>query len=372
MTKEIVAMLLAGGKGTRLYALTKKIAKPAVFFGGKYRIIDFPLSNCSNSGIDTVGILTQYESVLLNAYIGNGDKWGLNGVRSLTASLPPRQTEEGSNWYSGTADAIFQNLDFLDNLDPQYVLILSGDHIYKMDYQKMLNAHKAQKADLTIAVINVSLEEASRFGIMSTHSDGTIYKFSEKPKKPDSTLASMGIYIFDYKVLRAALREDAKDDNSEHDFGKNIIPTLLSRGKKLLAYEFKGYWKDVGTIDSLWQANMDTIDLLTPDDLKDIRGFERIYTEDTNSVPQYIGKEASVTESVVNQGAIILGHVHHSVIFNEVLIEEGASVQHCVLLPGAVVKKGAKVVYAIVGENVVIDPGTEVLGEKDEIALVAK
>ena len=261
MGKEIVAMILAGGRGTRLEALTAKVAKPAVHFGGKYRIIDFPLSNCANSGIDVVGVLTQYESVLLGTYVGAGTKWGLDGNNSLAAILPARERGGvGATWYAGTADAIYQNISFLDQYDPEYVLILSGDHIYKMDYAEMLAAHKEKGADLTVAVLNVSLKEASRFGIMNTNKDGSIYEFEEKPEKPKSTLASMGIYIFTYKELRKYLIADAKDENSKHDFGMNIIPMMLEDNKKLYAYEFSGYWKDVGTVESLWQANMDLLD----------------------------------------------------------------------------------------------------------------
>ncbi len=260
MGREIVAMILAGGRGTRLEALTAKVAKPAVHFGGKYRIIDFPLSNCANSGIDIVGVLTQYESVLLGTYVGAGTKWGLDGKQSLAAILPARERGEvGATWYAGTADAIYQNISFIDQYDPEYVLILSGDHIYKMDYDKMLTAHKQRKADATIAVLNVSLKEASRFGIMNTNEDGSIYEFDEKPEKPKSTLASMGIYIFTYKQLRKYLIDDAKKADSKHDFGMNIIPDMLNDNKKLFAYEFDGYWKDVGTVESLWQANMDLL-----------------------------------------------------------------------------------------------------------------
>ncbi|MFA5235807.1 MAG: glucose-1-phosphate adenylyltransferase [Bacilli bacterium] len=370
MAKEIVAMLLAGGKGTRLEALTRKIAKPAVSFGGKYRIIDFPLSNCANSRIDTVGVLTQYESVFLNTYIGNGEKWGLNGVRSLTASLPPRQTEKGAAWYKGTADAIYQNLDFLDSLNPEYVLILSGDHIYKMNYDAMLQAHQEHDADLTVAVLDVPLIEASRFGIMSVNPDMMITAFAEKPAKPTSTLASMGIYIFTYKVLKQALTLDAKAEKSDHDFGKDVIPYLLGKKKRLLAYRHRGYWKDVGTIASLWSANMDLIDdeaaldlYLNEDDLK-------IFSEDTHSVPQYVGKQATVVNSMVNQGAIVLGRVEHSVIFNEVIIEEGAYVSDSVIMPGVIVKKGARVHKAIVASEVVV-PSEAVIDGSQDIVLVA-
>jgi glucose-1-phosphate adenylyltransferase len=358
LEKEFVAMLLAGGKGTRLETLTKKIAKPAVSFGGKYRIIDFPLSNCANSGIDTVGVLTQYESILLNTYIGNGEKWGLNGIHSLTATLPPRQTEEGNVWYRGTADAIYQNIDFLDNLKPSYVLILSGDHIYRMNYQLMLEAHKQAKADLTVAVINVEKKEASRFGIMTVNEENLVVQFEEKPASPSSTLASMGIYIFNYRDLRQALIADAKDESSEHDFGKNIIPTLLKQKKRLLGYPFKGYWRDVGTIDSLWEANMDLIDnndaksLLLNDDLK-------LFTEDTRSLPQYLGEHAKVKNSLVNQGAVIFGTVDHSVIFHDVVIEEGATVTDSVIMPGAVIKSGVVLSRVIVSPNMKVEKSAQ-------------
>ncbi len=372
MAKEMVAMLLAGGKGTRLEDLTKKNAKPAVSFGGKYRIIDFPLSNCANSRIDTVGVLTQYESVFLNTYVGNGEKWGLNGVRSLTASLPPRQTEAGAAWYRGTADAIYQNLDFLDSLDPEYVLILSGDHVYKMDYREMLEAHKCAKANLTIAVLKVSLAEASRFGIMNVKDDMSIYEFEEKPKKPKSTLASMGIYIFNYRDLKHYLVADAKDETSEHDFGKNIIPTMLNDQKKLLAFQFKGYWKDVGTIESLWQANMDMLEKANDVEIYNMRTGAKTFSEDTHSVPQYVGKTACVTDSIVNQGAIVLGKINRCVIFNEVLIDEGAVVTHSVIMPGAIIGKNAVVDHAIVAGGTVIEDGRQVNVQGDKIALVTK
>ena len=310
MKKEMVAMILAGGRGTRLEALTAKVAKPAVYFGGKYRIIDFPLSNCTNSNIDIVGVLTQYESVLLGTYVGAGSKWGLDGSSSLAAILPARERGEvGATWYAGTADAIYQNINFLDTYDPDYVLILSGDHIYKMDYDKMLQAHKDRKADLTVAVLNVSLEEASRFGIMNTYEDGTIYEFEEKPAKPKSTLASMGIYIFSYKALRSYLIDDAKDENSKHDFGMNIIPAMLNDGKRLFAYEFEGYWKDVGTVDSLWQANMDLLDDQNELDLYNLKKDWKIYTEDTFSHPQIIGEDASIKNSMLIQGCVINGEI---------------------------------------------------------------
>ena len=371
MGKEIVAMILAGGRGTRLEALTAKVAKPAVYFGGKYRIIDFPLSNCANSGIDVVGVLTQYESVLLGTYVGAGSKWGLDGNNSLAAILPARERGEvGATWYAGTADAIYQNISFLDQYDPEYVLILSGDHIYKMDYADMLAAHKAKGADLTVAVLNVSLKEASRFGIMNTNKDGSIYEFEEKPAKPKSTLASLGIYIFTYKELRKFLIEDAKDENSKHDFGMNIIPMMLNEGKKLYAYEFAGYWKDVGTVESLWQANMDLLDDKELD-LYNIKKDWKIYTEDTLSKPQIIGEEACIKRSLVTQGCIVNGDVEGSVLFNNVYIGEGAKVVDSVLMPGVLVEEGAEVYKAIVDEGVVIKAKTVVNKEAKNVELVS-
>ena len=371
MGKEIVAVILAGGRGTRLEALTAKVAKPAVHFGGKYRIIDFPLSNCANSGIDVVGVLTQYESVLLGTYVGAGTKWGLDGNNSLAAILPARERGGvGATWYAGTADAIYQNISFLDQYDPEYVLILSGDHIYKMDYAEMLAAHKEKGADLTVAVLNVSLKEASRFGIMNTNKDGSIYEFEEKPEKPKSTLASMGIYIFTYKELRKYLIEDAKDENSKHDFGMNIIPMMLEDKKKLYAYEFSGYWKDVGTVESLWQANMDLLDDKELD-LYNIKKDWKIYTEDTLSKPQIIGEEASVKNSLVTQGCIVNGDVTGSVLFNNVYIGEGAKVVDSVLMPGVLVEEGAEIYKAIVDEGVVIKAKKVVNKEAKTVELVS-
>ena len=372
MSKEIVAMILAGGRGTRLEALTAKVAKPAVYFGGKYRIIDFPLSNCANSGIDVVGVLTQYESVLLGTYVGAGSKWGLDGNNSLAAILPARERGEvGATWYAGTADAIYQNISFLDQYDPEYVLILSGDHIYKMDYADMLAAHKAKGADLTVAVLNVSLKEASRFGIMNTNKDGTIYEFEEKPKEPKSTLASMGIYIFTYKELRKYLIADAKDESSKHDFGMNIIPMMLNDGKKLYAYEFAGYWKDVGTVESLWQANMDLLDDKELD-LYNIKKDWKIYTEDTLSKPQIIGEEASIKNSLVTQGCIVNGDVEGSVLFNNVYIGEGAKIVDSVLMPGVLVEEGAEVYKSIIDEGVVIKAKAVINKEAKEVLLVSE
>lgn len=371
MGKEIVAMILAGGRGTRLKELTAKVAKPAVYFGGKYRIIDFPLSNCANSGIDVVGVLTQYESVLLGTYVGSGTKWGLDGNNSLAAILPARERGEvGATWYAGTADAIYQNISFLDQYDPEYVLILSGDHIYKMDYEEMLNVHKEKGADLTVAVLNVSLKEASRFGIMNTDDKGYIYEFEEKPEKPKSTLASMGIYIFSYKELRKYLIADAADENSKHDFGMNIIPAMLADKKKLYAWTFDGYWKDVGTVESLWQANMDLLDDKELD-LYNIKKDWKIYSEDTLGKPQLIGKDASVKNSLVTQGCVVNGEVEGSVLFNNVNVGEGAKVIDSVLMPGVLIEEGAVVKKVIIDEGVVIKAGTVVNDEAKEVALVS-
>lgn len=371
MGKEIVAMILAGGRGTRLKELTAKVAKPAVYFGGKYRIIDFPLSNCANSGIDVVGVLTQYESVLLGTYVGSGTKWGLDGNNSLAAILPARERGEvGATWYAGTADAIYQNISFLDQYDPEYVLILSGDHIYKMDYEEMLNVHKEKGADLTVAVLNVSLKEASRFGIMNTDDKGYIYEFEEKPEKPKSTLASMGIYIFSYKELRKYLIADAADENSKHDFGMNIIPAMLADKKKLYAWTFDGYWKDVGTVESLWQANMDLLDDKELD-LYNIKKDWKIYSEDTLGKPQLIGKDASVKKSLVTQGCVVNGEVEGSVLFNNVNVGEGAKVIDSVLMPGVLIEEGAVVKKAIIDEGVVIKAGIVVNNEAKEVALVS-
>lgn len=371
MGKEIVAMILAGGRGTRLKELTAKVAKPAVYFGGKYRIIDFPLSNCANSGVDVVGVLTQYESVLLGTYVGSGTKWGLDGNNSLAAILPARERGEvGATWYAGTADAIYQNISFLDQYDPEYVLILSGDHIYKMDYEEMLNVHKEKGADLTVAVLNVSLKEASRFGIMNTDDKGYIYEFEEKPEKPKSTLASMGIYIFSYKELRKYLIADAADENSKHDFGMNIIPAMLADKKKLYAWTFDGYWKDVGTVESLWQANMDLLDDKELD-LYNIKKDWKIYSEDTLGKPQLIGKDASVKNSLVTQGCVVNGEVEGSVLFNNVNVGEGAKVIDSVLMPGVLIEEGAVVKKAIIDEGVVVKAGTVVNDEAKEVALVS-
>ena len=368
MSHNVVAMILAGGKGTRLGLLTKKMAKPAVSFAAKYRIIDFPLSNCANTGISTVGVLTQYESTILDSYIGNGEKWGYNGVHSLVTSIAPRQTDEGANWYKGTADAITQNIEFLDSMKPDYVLILSGDHIYKTTYNEMIDLHVDSGADATISVIEVDPKEASRFGIMAVDSTDRIVEFQEKPKKPKSNLASMGVYIFTWKVLRKYLIAD-KNADTDHDFGGDIIPAMLNDGLKLQAYRFKGYWRDVGTLSSLHEANLDVA--LNRSDLN-LYGDSstRIYTEDTYSVPQYLGREGSIVSSIANQGAIILGHVKSSVISNEVLIEEDAIVDKCVVMEGSVIRRGAKVYNAILAPNTVIEAGVEVNLKNEEVILV--
>ncbi|MFV0395442.1 MAG: glucose-1-phosphate adenylyltransferase [Coprobacillaceae bacterium] len=372
MKKEIVAMILAGGRGTRLEALTAKVAKPAVYFGGKYRIIDFPLSNCANSGIDIVGVLTQYESVLLGTYVGAGTKWGLDGSQSLAANLPARERGEvGATWYEGTADAIYQNIGFIDQYDPEYVLVLSGDHIYKMDYDLMLESHKERNADATIAVLNVSLKEASRFGIMNANKDGSIYEFEEKPKNPKSTLASMGIYIFTYKTLRKYLMEDAKLKDSQHDFGMNVIPAMLKDKKKLYAYEFDGYWKDVGTVDSLWQANMDLLHD-TELDLYNHKKDWKIYTEDTLEKPQIIGEEAEIKNSLVTQGCYVNGEVNGSVLFHGVRVAKNAKVIDSVLMPGVIIEEGAEVYKSIVNENEIVTSNSCINPEANKVELISQ
>ncbi|MBP3853579.1 MAG: glucose-1-phosphate adenylyltransferase [Erysipelotrichaceae bacterium] len=369
---NMLAMILAGGRGTRLLDLTKKNAKPAVYFGGKYRIIDFPLSNCANSDVDVVGVLTQYESVQLNAYAGAGQRWGLDTRGSGVYVLPPRE-KDGTKFdvYQGTADAITQNIDFIDTFDPEYVLILSGDHIYKMDYAQMLDYHKAHDADATIAVLPVPMKEASRFGIMNTDDSSRIVEFEEKPPKPKSNLASMGIYIFNWKLLRKELIEDMNREGSSHDFGKDIIPSYLNQNKKLFAWKFEGYWKDVGTIDSLWEANMDLLNKNNELNLDDPNW--KIYTEDVPSLPHYVGEKGSITHCYVNQGAVVNGNVKDSVLFNNVVIDEGAVVEQSVLMPGVHVGKGAKVYRALVAEDIQIDAGAKVGSPRSkEIELVAK
>jgi len=364
---EMLAMILAGGRGSRLLALTDKVAKPAVSYGGKYRIVDFPLSNCANSGVDVVGVLTQYESVLLNSYVAKGGLWGLDTKDSGVFVLTPREkADAGLDVYRGTADAITQNIDFIDTYDPEYLLVLSGDHIYKMNYDKMLQFHKAQGAAATIAVMPVTLQEATRFGIMITDENDRIIDFEEKPAHPRSTLASMGIYIFDWKKLRKILVEDKDDPNSAHDFGKTIIPTLLNGGEKLVAWRFEGYWKDVGTIDSLWEANMD---LLTDNnDLQLDDPTWKIYTEDATVLPAFIGPNAEVDTAYITQGASVEGTVKHSVIFTGAVIEEGAKVIDSVLMPGVTVKAGAVVTRALVADGVTIGEGA-VVGSADSKAI---
>ncbi len=366
--KECVAMLLAGGQGSRLYTLTEKTAKPAVPFGGKYRIIDFPLSNCINSGIDAVGVLTQYQPLVLNEYIGNGEPWDLDRVYGGVRVLPPYQGFSATSWYKGTANAIYQNLNFIDIYDPDYVLILSGDHIYKMDYNAMLQYHKEKGADCTIAVLNVSLEEASRFGIMNTNPDGSVYEFEEKPKQPKSTKASMGIYIFNKKTLYDYLIADEADANSANDFGKNIIPNMLNAGEKLFAYDFSGYWKDVGTIQSLWEANMELLGKTPKFDLND-RSW-RIYFRNNPLPPHFVGKGASVSNSIITEGCEIYGKVDSSVLFNSVKVAPDAVVRDSVLLPGAVVEEGAVVEYSIVDSNGVIAAGVKIGASKDSGAAI--
>ena len=370
---SMLAMILAGGRGSRLHDLTNKVAKPAVSYGGKNRIIDFPLSNCANSGIDVVGVLTQYESVELNSYVAAGGRWGLDSKDSGVYVLPPREkADTGLDVYRGTADAISQNIDFIDQYDPEYLLVLSGDHIYKMNYDKMLAFHKERQADATIAVIEVPLKEASRFGIMNTDGEtDRITEFVEKPPVPESNLASMGIYIFNWKLLRKLLLADMKNPDSNHDFGKDIIPTLLGDEKRLFAYRFKGYWKDVGTIDSLWEANMD---LLSPDNELDLSDLTwKIYTEDVTALPQYIGAEARIQNAYITQGCVIEGEVTNSVVFTGARVRPGAKVIDSVLMPGAIVEDGAVVIRALVANGVNIGKGALVgSADSEHIELIAK
>ena len=369
---NMLAMILAGGRGSRLHELTNKVAKPAVSYGGKYRIVDFPLSNCANSGIDVVGVLTQYESILLNSYVAAGRRWGLDAKDSGVYVLPPRETADSNlDVYRGTADAISQNIDFIDTYSPEYILILSGDHIYKMDYDKMLDAHKANNADATIAVLPVPMKEASRFGIMNTDENGKIVEFEEKPEKPKSNLASMGIYIFNWKQLRKALTADMKNPDSSHDFGKDIIPNFLNEGKALYAYKFEGYWKDVGTIDSLWEANMDLLDPNNPLDLNDPTW--KIYTEDVTTLPHYIGPNADIKRAFITQGCVIDGSVKNSVLFTGAKVGEGAKIIDSVLMPGVTVESGAVVTRALVADGVKIGKSAKVGDSKSEhIELVSK
>ncbi|TAA14520.1 glucose-1-phosphate adenylyltransferase [Streptococcus parasuis] len=367
---KMLAMILAGGRGTRLEGLTKKVAKPAVAFGGKYRIIDFPLSNCANSGIDIVGVLTQYEPVLLNSYVAQSQRWGLDVQGSGVFVLPPSEKIEGFGLYKGTADAITQNIDFIDLHDPEYVLILSGDHIYKMNYEKLLDTHIHKKADATIAVIEVPIKEASRFGIMNTDEEYRIKEFEEKPENPKSNLASMGIYIFTWKTLKKYLQEDDKLETSTHDFGHDIIPKYLSDGRTLIAHPFQGYWKDVGTVNSLWESNMDLIDHSGDLDLSD-RTW-RIYSEDKDSPAQVISASATVKSAYIDKGAVIDGYVEHSVISNDVQVNKDAVVKNSVLLPGSVIGEGTELDYVIVAEGVKIADNVKLSGTLDKILLVDK
>ncbi|MDD6771441.1 MAG: glucose-1-phosphate adenylyltransferase [Inconstantimicrobium porci] len=366
--KEMIAMILAGGQGSRLGVLTKKLAKPAVPFGGKYRIIDFALSNCSNSGIHTVGVLTQYKPLELNSHIGIGSPWDLDRRGGGVFILPPYQEEKGGNWYKGTANAIYQNIAFVDNYDPEYVLVLSGDHIYKMDYEKMLNFHKKNAADATVAVINVTLKEASRFGILNTNDDGSIYEFEEKPKEPKSTNASMGVYIFNWKVLKKFLKEDEADKDSQNDFGKNIIPKMLADRRRMFAYEFKGYWKDVGTIDSLWEANMD---LLKDDNGLDLYDNDsRIYSVNPVRPAQYIGSEADVKSSLVVEGCVIHGTVKNSVLFQGVYVGKNTVIKDSVIMPDARIGDNVTIDKAIIGSRAVIRKESRI-GNGDTVTVVA-
>lgn len=361
--QECVAMLLAGGQGSRLYALTNTVAKPAVPYGGKYRIIDFPLSNCVNSGIETVGVLTQYQPLELSDYIGSGQPWDLDRLDAGVHLLPPYQRNKGADWYKGTANAIYQNAVFIERYDPEYVLVLSGDHIYKMDYSQMIAQHKKTEAACTIAVIEVEMSEASRFGILNTRDDDSIYEFDEKPAHPKSNLASMGIYVFNWQTLRTYLEADERDPHSQNDFGKNVLPAMLAAGERMFAYRFEGYWKDVGTIDSLWEANMDLLNPKVPLDLSD--DTWRIYSRTSGLPPHYIGDTATVQNSMLSEGSTIHGNVESSLIFSGVTVEEGATVRDSILMPGVTVRAGATVQYAIVAENAVIGGGATV-GELPE------
>lgn len=368
--KECVAMLLAGGQGSRLYALTKSTAKPAVTFGGKYRIIDFPLSNCINSGIDTVGVLTQYQPLVLNDYVGNGLPWDLDRTYGGVKILPPYQRQKKADWYKGTANAIYQNLTFIDQYDPEYVLILSGDHIYRMDYSEMLRYHKKKDADCTIAVLDVPLAEASRFGILTTKLDGQIFKFTEKPKEPDSTKASMGIYIFNKKKLFEYLIADEADPNSSNDFGKNIIPAMLRNNERMFAYPFDGYWKDVGTIRSLWDANMDLLGEQPAFSLNEEDGG-RIYSRSSVSPPQYVGADAVISNSIITEGCKIYGTVQNSVLSHGVIVDEGAVVRDSVIMADTHIGKGARVEYSILDENITVGEGAIIGAEKETTAELA-
>ena len=364
--QECIAMLLAGGQGSRLGILTKNIAKPAVPYGGKYRIIDFPLSNCVNSGISTVGVLTQYQPLELNDYIGNGQAWDLDRANGGVHILSPYQQIKGTEWYKGTANAIYQNINFIDRYDPEYVVILSGDHIYKMDYNKMLEYHKEKGASCTIAMLEVSWEEASRFGLMILNDDNSISEFEEKPKNPRSNKASMGVYVFTWSKLRQYLIDDEADPESSNDFGKNVIPKMHADGEPMYAYLFDGYWKDVGTIDSLWEANLDLLNPKVPLDLSDTSW--KIYAKTPVAPPHYVSADATVQNSMISEGSRVFGNVDYSILFNNVTVEEGAEVKYSIVMPGTVVKKGAVVQYAIVAEDAVIEPGAVVGASPEDCA----
>jgi len=371
--KEYIAMILAGGQGSRLYTLTNKIAKPAVPFGGKYRLIDYTLSNCVNSGIDTVGVLTQYQPLLLNEYIGNGQPWDLDRLEGGVTILPPYQKNFGTDWYKGSANAVYQNMHYIERYDPEYVIVLGADHIYKMDYSLMLEYHKEKDADCTISAIEVSVEEASRFGIMNTQPDGEIYEFEEKPKVPKSTKASMGIYIFKWEKLRQYLMRDNEDPDSSKDFGKNILPTMLKAGEKMFAYTFKGYWRDVGTIESLWQANMDLLDGGAETDLPDWK----IYSRTTGKPPHYIGKTGVMKNSIISEGCEIYGTVEHSIIFPGVMVGEGAYIKDSIIMADSVIRENTSVHYSIIDESVIIGSGAKIGGARPEsesegLAVIAK
>lgn len=361
--QEVVAMLLAGGQGSRLGVLTRNLAKPAVPFGGKYRIIDFPLSNCVNSGIETVGVLTQYQPLELNEYIGSGQPWDLDSMNAGVHVLPPYQKSKKSDWYKGTANAITQNIPFIERYNPEYVVVLSGDHIYKMDYSKMINFHKEKGAACTIAVYEVPMEEASRFGILNTNEDGSIYEFDEKPKVPKSNQASMGIYVFTWEKLRKYLLEDEENPKSQNDFGKNVLPAMLEAGEKMFAYRFEGYWKDVGTIDSLWESNMDLLNPNIPLDLSD--SDWRIYSRNPVMPPHYIAKGSKVQNSLVAEGCNVYGDLEFSILFAGVYVAPGAVVEDSIIMPGARIEEGARVQYAIVAENAVVGKNA-VIGKRPE------
>ncbi|MCH5189099.1 MAG: glucose-1-phosphate adenylyltransferase [Oscillospiraceae bacterium] len=364
--KECIAMLLAGGQGSRLGVLTKNIAKPAVPYGGKYRIIDFPLSNCVNSGINTVGILTQYQPLELNDYIGNGSAWDLDRINGGVHMLSPYQQIKGMEWYKGTANAIYQNINFIDRYNPEYVAVLSGDHIYKMDYNKMLDYHKKNNAACTIAMLEVPWEEASRFGLMILNDDNSISEFEEKPKNPRSNKASMGVYIFTWSKLRQYLIDDENNPDSSNDFGKDVIPAMHKAGERMFAYLFDGYWKDVGTIDSLWEANLDLLNPRVDLDLSD--NSWKIYSRTPTTPPQYIASSADVQNSMVSEGSRVFGEVDYSILFHDVTVEEGAKVRYSIVMPGAVIKKGADVEYSIIAENAVIEEGARVGSSPEEFS----